>query len=107
MVAKTTLATLADSTPDRQLEVCLEQRGDGHTTVTLNEQHYAEGLGWYNQRSIRLEPQQWSQLQAVLGSKLPETRRAASVIADGPPPISLPFPGLRPEPADRPAAERA
>ncbi|CAN5859299.1 hypothetical protein BH23PLA1_BH23PLA1_10950 [soil metagenome] len=91
-MARTILATLPGSAPCQQLQVALEQQGVGELVISLVEQHYAEGIGWYDQRSLRLEPRQWQQLQAVLGSK----RAASAIEADTDSAeacATIPFPG--------------
>ncbi len=101
-MAQTILATLPGSAPCQQLQVVLEQRGGAELVICLVEQHYAEGIGWYDQRSLRLEPRQWQQLQAVLG-----TKRAVSAIeasTDSAETLAtIPFPGPSVDWPTRPA----
>jgi hypothetical protein len=99
MVAQTVLATLPGSGPNERLLVALAQRG-GRLMIELREQHYAEGIGWFDQRTMALEPRQFRQLQAVLGVK------AAVFVeesADEPLPATIPFPGPRTVGPHRPA----
>ncbi len=88
MVVQTILATLPGSGPHQRLQVALVQRRDGRLVIDLRDQHHAEGIGWFDQRTLTLEPRQWKQLQAVLGSSAP----ALAVEADIPP-ATIPFPG--------------
>src|SRR4051812_18768943 len=88
MVGRTVLATLAGTAPHQRLQVALTQRGDGQLLIDLREQHYAEGIGWFDQRTMELDPQQFRQLQAVLGLK------KAQLVAEAPDaPTTIPFPG--------------
>jgi len=90
MIARTALATLPGGAPQQRLQVELVQGRDGRLTIDLREQHFAEGIGWFDQRSISLEPRQVRQLQAVLGLK-------AAEVLDEPTeaPATIPFPGPR------------
>jgi hypothetical protein len=88
MVGRTVLATLAGSAPLERLEVSLVQGQDGRLTIDLREQHYAEGIGWFDQRTMELEPRQFQQLQSVLGLK------AAPIFSEPDEPrATIPFPG--------------
>ena len=70
MVAQTILATLTGSGPHQRLQVALRQAADGSLVIELRDQHYGgEAVGWFDQRTMSLEPRQWKQLQTVLGSK--------------------------------------
>lgn len=91
-VAQTILATLPGSAPCQQLQVVLEQDVGAELVICLIEQHYAEGIGWYDQRSLRLEPRQWQKLQAVLGTKRAETTIEANLDSSEYC-ATIPFPG--------------
>ncbi len=98
--ARTVLATLDGSAPWQRLQVDLRSKADGGLALELREQHYAEGLGWYDQRSLALDARQVAQLRTLLG-------RAATALdpADRVEPRSiLPFPGPRDVEPTRPAA---
>jgi hypothetical protein len=90
MAARTILATLPGSAPYQRLQVGLEQRGDGGLAIDLREQHFAEGIGWFDQRTMSLDPRQFQQLQAVLGLKAALLEDAAEEV-----PATIPFPGPR------------
>ena len=90
MAARTILATLPGSAPYQRLQVGLEQRGDGHLAIDLREQYFAEGIGWFDQRTLSLDPRQFQQLQAVLGLKAAHLEEAAAEA-----PATIPFPGPR------------
>ncbi|MHC5541345.1 hypothetical protein ACYOEI_24250 [Singulisphaera rosea] len=89
MAIRTHLATLPGSGPHQRLLVALGQSRDGRLTIDLCDQHYAEGIGWFDQRTMSLEPSQFKQLQGVLGLK-------SSLLTEyEEPPMTLPFPGPR------------
>jgi hypothetical protein len=100
MRAKTVLGTIGGTAPEQRVEVSLVPRRGGGLTIDLCEQHFAEGIGWYDQRSFALDPQQFRQIQALLGLSSKQIDQATHEA-----PATLPFPG----PADageytRPAA---
>ena len=88
-MGRTILATLDGSGPCERLQVVLVQGDDG-LSIGLAEQHYAEGVGWFTQRSIELDPRQWAALKATLGED-----RAAGRLGHAAEdrPATLPFPG--------------
>ena len=86
MVAMTLLATLPSSGTSQRLQVYLVQGEDGGSKIELREQHHAEGIGWFDQRSLAMEPAQLKRLQAVLGMK------AASWDDRSAPGDTIPFP---------------
>ena len=100
MVGRTVLATLEGSAPQQRLQVALGQRADGRLTIDLCEQHYAEGIGWFDQRTMELDPRQFRQLQAVLGSKAVEPALAEALDESR---ATIPFPGPSSRRAHRPA----
>ncbi|MBV8606687.1 MAG: hypothetical protein JO034_04410 [Singulisphaera sp.] len=86
MVTLSVLATLADSVPDRRLQVLLVRR-DGGFVLVLRQQHFAAGIGWYDQRTLEMEPRQLRQLQRILAR-----RGSDEELAEAEPPATLPFP---------------
>jgi hypothetical protein len=88
MGGRTVLATLGGKGPLQRLEVGLSQAEDGRLLIDLREQHHAEGIGWFDQRRLELDPRQFQQLQAVLALKSEELEAA---ISDQP--ATVPFPG--------------
>ena len=88
MTARTHLAILDGAAPGQRLEVSLVARRDGRLAIELRQQHYAEGIGWFDQRTLELDPRQLRQLQAVLGSAAP---RLTEQVQE--PREILPFPG--------------
>jgi hypothetical protein len=98
MQGRTVLAMLPGSGPLQRLQVSLAQRCDGRLTIDLREQHYAEGIGWFDQRALELDPRQVRELQAVLGAQ--SSRLAASERES---PMTIPFPGPSVRESVRPA----
>lgn len=71
---------------------------DGRLAIELRQQHFADGIGWFDQRSMQVDPAQLRQIQAVLGSgNLP--------VPDGleEPRAIIPFPGPSSSVPQRPA----
>jgi hypothetical protein len=81
--------------------VALRQGADGGVCIELQQQHYGPGIGWFNQRSLVIDPHQWQQLQSLLG----HTSGAAvlTAAADRPREV-IPFPGPRDTTTPRPAS---
>jgi hypothetical protein len=106
MVGRTVLATLAGTKPHQRLQVALTQRGEGRVLIDLREQHYAEGIGWFDQRTMELDPKQFRQLQAILGLKGAEDVAGRPVSGSGidhEAPTTIPFPGPWEREPSRPA----
>ena len=88
MYGRTVLAPLAGSSPIQRVQVTLAQHKDGRLAIELRDQHYAEGIGWFDQRALDLDPRQFRQLQAVLGS-----RTSVLALAEEKPCATISFPG--------------
>ncbi len=99
MPGRTVLATLGGRGPSQRLQVSLCQGEDGRLLIDLREQHHADGIGWFDQRRLELDPRQFQQLQAVLGLNS-DSLDAAALEA----PATVPFPGPAPKVTSRPAA---
>jgi hypothetical protein len=65
-------------TPQEQLEVVLQQDGEGRWDLTLIAQGWGEGIGWYPQKPIALDASQIEPLQRLLAIVQGVTRRAQS-----------------------------
>ena len=98
MGGRTVLARLGGKGPSQRLEVGLSQGEDGRLLIDLREQHHAEGIGWFDQRRLELDPRQFQQLQAVLALK--SEALEASILEE---PMTVPFPGPAPKVACRKA----
>jgi hypothetical protein len=99
MAGRTVLATLGGKGPSQRLQVSLSQGDDGRLLIDLREQHHAEGIGWFDQRRLELDPRQFQQLQAVLAMN---SGTLSAAIQEEP--AILPFPGPALKEAQRPAA---
>ena len=67
MIRECQLAALPGSHDCERLTVVLLQGEDGDSRVSLRQQTWAEGIGWYDQKRIDLDPEQLRQLRPVLG----------------------------------------
>ena len=101
MTSRTALGTLEGAGPSERMLVALKQAGDGSVAIELLQQHYGEGIGWFNQRSMTLDPRQWQQLQTLLGKSKPAEQFEAMA---GQQRDVLPFPGPSETPGHRRAA---
>jgi hypothetical protein len=97
MASRTTLATLPGRAPHQRLQVALVQGRDGRISLELGEQDHAEGIGWFDQRTIQLDARQLRQLKGLLGPALD------ALEVDAEPPASIPFPGRFVDTSVRPA----
>jgi hypothetical protein len=91
MPRRTVLATLNGKGPCERLQVSLSQTDDGRLLIDLREQHHADGIGWFDQRRLELDPRQFEQIQGILALKS-ETLKAAAQEQ----PATVPFPGPAP-----------
>lgn len=91
MTAGSTLAILPGSRPERRVAVMLGQEPGGELTFELREQHYAEGIGWFDQRTMVLEPAQVRGLRQALGFGTPAAGLVEQAAREVP--ATLPFPG--------------
>lgn len=73
------LSTLPSSHAGERVVVVLCQAANQPTRVELRQQSWGEGVGWFTQSTVPLDPDQVAQLRATLGSQVPSrpTRRAA------------------------------
>ncbi len=83
------LVTIPGSNARDRLLVVLVHTRAGESQVVLRQQSWAEGIGWYDQKSLGLAPQQLRQLKAVLGCHSSPAARD-----DKGTPVVLPFPGV-------------
>ena len=65
-----------NSPPARRIQVEHEIGPDGQRQVVLQDLSYGEGLGWYVQKSIRLDPQQVDALLGALCCARQDPRRS-------------------------------
>jgi hypothetical protein len=66
--AEVILATLAGAADDQRLEIALcHVPGEG-SRLEMRQQSWGEGIGWFTQSRVELEPHQVAELRAVLGT---------------------------------------
>jgi hypothetical protein len=73
-----TVGAIHGRTPQEQLEVVIQQDGDGRWGLALIAQGWGEGIGWYPQKTIALDASQIEPLQRMLAIVQGVTRRAQS-----------------------------
>lgn len=64
--AETVLATLPGSSDRDRVLVVLAMTAEG-SCVEIRQQSWGEGLGWYTQNSVQLEPHQVAGMRQALG----------------------------------------
>lgn len=79
------LAILPASADDERLVVYLVREADGSSKLSLRQQNWAEGIGWYDQKTLDLEPAQLRMLRS-LGASVAPARHSSDA------PATLPFP---------------
>jgi hypothetical protein len=84
------LATLDSDHADERIQVVLNRRPDGASTVSLVQQSWAESLGWYTQKAMDLSPEQVRQLRSALGT--PTAGKVTTHISPDRPAVSIPHP---------------
>ena len=72
---------------NERLLVSFQQIGNT-TGIALHQQHWAEGIGWYDQKVMPFDSRQWAAFQSVAGMKISENEQM-----DLTPTVSIPFPG--------------
>ena len=86
MERQTVLAEIPGKTRNEQILVCLAGPAGETWKIELHQQRWAEGIGWYDQKVISLEPSQWRSLQQLLASPPPVVPADAVE-----PPATVPF----------------
>jgi hypothetical protein len=69
------LATLLGVGDDERLEIALCQVPGEGSQLELRQQTWGEGIGWFTQGRVRLDPQQVGELRAVLGTAGARSKR--------------------------------
>lgn len=80
------LTILPAANPDERLAVYLIREEDGASKLSLRQQNWAQGIGWYDQKTMDLDPEQFRQLRSV-GAPVASKRRVAAEA-----PATIPFP---------------
>ena len=65
---ETILAKLPGASDDERMVVLLRHTPAEGSQIELCQQTWGEGVGWFNQTSVQLQPHQVAQLRAVLGT---------------------------------------
>jgi hypothetical protein len=65
---ETTLTTLPGSVENERLLVVLVQSAGAGSRMELRQQSFGEGIGWFTQSSVTLEPGQVAGLKNALGA---------------------------------------
>lgn len=60
------LSTIPGSNDRERMLVVVARREQG-TRLILRQQSWGDGVGWYTQKSVEVEPQQLNSLRAALG----------------------------------------
>lgn len=74
---ETLLATLPGSN-ERERVLVIHIHGSEPSRMELRQQSYGEGVGWFTQSSVELEPQQVGQLRLVFGAAPSKVRGTAA-----------------------------
>ncbi len=62
------LTTLPGAADTERVLVVLVQLADGSSKVSLRQQSFGEGVGWFDQKSLDLDPEQFKQLRRGYGA---------------------------------------
>src|SRR5438552_3592314 len=84
------LATLDSDHADERIQVVLNRKPYGVSTVSLVQQSLAESLGWYTKKAMDLSPEQVRQLRSALGT--PTAGKVTSHVLPDRPAVSIPHP---------------
>ncbi len=68
MNSKIVLTNLPSKHDDERIQVLLAREACGKTTISLVQQSWAKGVGWYTQNALDLSSDQVRYLRGVLGS---------------------------------------
>src|SRR6188472_4475595 len=77
------LSTISGTTDKERLLIVLCQRAGESSRLELRQQSFGDGIGWFTQSSIAMEPSQVAELRTALGtgsnrpSPLPKSMRRA------------------------------
>ena len=63
------LAVIPGSCDNEQLLVVHRHSADGRSRIELRQQTWGEGVGWFTQSSVPIEPEQLAALRGALGGK--------------------------------------
>lgn len=72
-----TLLTAIPASDVERLVVVLVQSADGKSRMELRQQSFSNGIGWFTQSTVHLEPSQVASLRNALGATASSKRSAA------------------------------
>jgi hypothetical protein len=78
---ETVLATLPSQSERERIEIVLCQGPHKATCLQLRQQSWGDGIGWFTQSSVQLEPDQVAALKAALGPAAVRNPSATGTIA--------------------------
>ena len=81
---ETVIATLSAQDDTQRLEVVLLSQSGGESRLQLRQQSWGDGVGWFTQSSVELEPQQLAALKMTLGTVPAKARRQTAPMSGGP-----------------------
>jgi len=70
-LTETTLTSLPSAAPNERILVVLVQLPGEGSRVEMRQQSYGDGIGWFTQSTIHLEPGQIAALKNALGQAAP------------------------------------
>ena len=76
---ETVIATLPGQNGSERLEVVLMSDPVSGSRMQLRQQSWGDGVGWFTQSSVELEPSQLAELKLALGSVPSSARPTASL----------------------------
>jgi hypothetical protein len=88
MIRECLLSTLPGANETERVVVLLLQLEDGSSKISLRQQNWADGIGWYDQKSLDLEPEQFRLLRggstaSVVRPSRPATDEPATLLFPG------------------------
>lgn len=83
-IQETVLATLPSHSERERIEIVLCQSPGHPTCLQLRQQSWGDGIGWFTQSSVQLEPEQVAALKTTLGPVADRNRSAAGHIGQAP-----------------------
>ncbi len=68
MNAPLVLATIDSAHDDERLQLVLTREADGSSVISLQQQSWGEGIGWFTQSAVEMQPEQVAALRMSLGN---------------------------------------
>lgn len=80
---ETVLSVIPGSLDDERLLVVHRHQPNGGSRIELRQQTFGEGVGWFTQSSVVIEPEQLAALQGALGGSAKTAPRPTSAARRG------------------------